>query len=523
MGLKELFIKNKARIDAQVGLVVSEQGIALAYRADANQHHINCAFFEQDDVKALQDWVSEHKLQGKGVRIVLDYKQYHLYQIEPPTVPEAELNQALLYSLRDRLEYPLNEAQVDSFEMPRDAARGARAKVNVVAAHLPLLKNKLSLIQKSGLTPSVIDIPEMAFRDLLLSRKTMEKGICLVNYHEQMVTLMIFRKGNLYLSRQINIPSWSACLVAKGDAASENLVLEIQRTMDYYQSQLNQPPIAEILIPQGAAPLQSLIDYLHENLGTTVSRLENLCADKPDDSMVALRQLMLASAAMARSGFKSKRSKNDKAGSERLKGANHQQVNLYRGQLIPRPEALPVHTLIYATLVGVVLSLLLWFIQWNGLNKVKQLAQIQQKQQQKMFTQLSKLQTLIPAVDMEARANASIKKLQYQLQQRQQTSELIKQLNTTQGKGFSTIFEDLAQVNTRNLWLTRIFIKNHKLNLEGKTLEAASVPKLVIQLQKSTNSRNILFNDVSIERKNIQDKAVAFYLYSDIEAASDGI
>ena len=509
MGLKELFVKNKASVDAEVGMVVSEKGIGLAYIVDAEQDKISCEFFEREDINGIRDWVSANKLQGKGVRAVLNCKQYHLYQVEPPSVPEEELNQALLYSLRDRLEYPVNEAQIDSFEMPGDASRGARAKINVVAAHLPQLKNKLDLIKKAGLAPSCIDIPEMAYRDILLSRESMAKGICLVKYHEQFVTLMIFRKGNLYLSRQINIPSWNACLAANGDSASENLVLEIQRTLDYYQSQLNQPPIGEIIIPDWSEPLQPLLDYLEKNLGHPVTRMENICADKSKYGMAALRLLTLATAAVYQTG------KSNQSGG--------QKVNLYQGQLLPTPEVLPINTLAYAAIGGIVLSFILWFMQWNGLNKVKTLAQTQQNQQQKMLSQLSKLQALIPTADVEARATASIQKLQNQLQQRQQTSELIKQLNETQGKGFSAIFKDLSQVKNKDLWLTRIFIKNHNINLEGKTLESSSVANMVIQLQKFPNTGDVKFKEVNIERKKVQDKVATFYLYSDAEAVSNGI
>lgn len=509
VGFKELFVKKKALLDAEVSMVVSEQGIALAYIADAEQNKINGEYFERDDITAIRDWVLANKLQGKGVCLVLNCKQFQLYQVEPPSVPKEELNQAILYSLRDRLDYPVNEAQIDSFAMPKDASRGARAKVNVVAAHLPQLIRKIDLIKKSGLTPSIIDIPEMAYRDILLTRDSMGKGICLVNYHEQFVTLMIFRKGKFYLSRQINIPSWNACLAANGDAASENLLLEIQRTLDYYQSQLNQPPIAEIILPDWSEPLQPLLDYLQKNLGHPVTRLENICVDKSKYGMAALRELMLASVALFKNSS--------------LDQANNQQVNLYRGQLLPTPEALPINTLAYAAVAGVVLSFLMWFMQWNGLDKVKKLSQTQQKQQQKMISQLSELQALIPTADVEARATASIQKLQNQLQQRQQTSELIKQLNKTQGKGFSSIFKDLSQVKNKDIWLTRVFIKNHNINLEGKTLESSSVANMVIQLQKMPNTSDIKFKEVNIERKKVKDRVAGFYLYSDAEAVSDGI
>ncbi len=200
-----------------------------------------------------------------------------------------------------------------------------------------------------------------------------------------------------------------------------------------------------------------------------------------------------------------------------------QQVNLYRGQLLPVPESLPIQNLVIATLAGLILSAGLWLTQWSSLNSLKNVALKQQQQQQQMADQLKELQALIPTADIEARATASIQKLQNQLQQRKQTSELIKSLNETKGKGFSAIFKDLTQVKNKDLWLTRIFIKDHNINLEGKTFESASVANMVVQLQRLPHTSSIKLKEVSIKRKRAQDKIASFYLYSDAEAVSNGL
>ncbi len=303
VSFRKLFLKNKVAKIAEIGLVIGEQGISIAFISDPETNKLTCDYFKRDQLTDVYDWVVDNKLLGKTVHAVLNCKQYHLYQVEPPSVPKEELNQALLYNLRDRLDYPVHEAQIDSFIMPDDTSRGGRTKVNVVAAHLPLLKNKIELIHKVGLQPGIIDIPEMAFKHLLQSNASMQKGICLVSYHEQFVTLMIYRQNHLYLSRNINIPSWRACLEVNSDSASENLVLEIQRTLDYYQSQLGQPPVAEIIIPDWSEPLQPLIEYLGDNLTSPVIRLNNADIVKENYDMTALRQLSLAKAAIVSGGI----------------------------------------------------------------------------------------------------------------------------------------------------------------------------------------------------------------------------
>jgi len=296
VGLKEFFIKKPKILNPKLGVVVGERGLGVALRSN-NSAQIECAYFENADTKLLKDWVYEHDLENCGFQLCLEEQQYKLYQIETPAVPEAELHNALLFNLNDRLDYPVNEAQLDYFDMPVDTQREGRNKVNVVVSHLPLLKKLIETLSRSAIQPAVINIPEMAVKNLLQSRESMQKGVCFVSYQETFIKLMIYRNDMLYLTRKVNIPSWDACLSHPGDSSSENLVLEIQRTLDYYQSQLGQPPVTEIVIPDWTDSLQELVTYLHKNIGISVSILENKGFDKSRFGVMACRQMSMASAA----------------------------------------------------------------------------------------------------------------------------------------------------------------------------------------------------------------------------------
>ena len=281
----------------EIGIVVNERGISVVSMENGSEK-MQLQHFDGDDWPGIKLWLQEIKPKNNLVHLVLDNKQYHLHQTEPPKVPIHELNQALLYSLRDRLEFPIAEMQIDHFNFPKDARRGGEHKVNVVTSHTPELKVIINGMETSGLQPAVIDIAELAIGNILTDRESMHKGICFLAYQEKYVTFVIYRNSELYLSRSVMINSWDECVNPDSDFAKESLLLEIQRTFDYYQSQLVQPPVAELLIPDWGDPLAPLIDYLSNNLQMEVNPISFREECQQATSNLALRQLMIASSAL---------------------------------------------------------------------------------------------------------------------------------------------------------------------------------------------------------------------------------
>ncbi len=197
-----------------------------------------------------------------------------------------------------------------------------------------------------------------------------------------------------------------------------------------------------------------------------------------------------------------------------------QKVNLYNGALLPKPEALPLATLWMAVAAAIVLTMIMWFMQWSDVNEVQQRLEKLTQQKNQMQQQLTDLQAIVLSAEEKVIAERKIKKLQQQLQQQQQTSELIAELNKKQSNGYSGVMEDLANVNKKHLWLTRIRLDADQLSLEGKTFESATVANMVNQLQELPNTNKINFRKVVIERKSAKDRTASFYLYADSEGAS---
>lgn len=193
---------------------------------------------------ALGDWVERHGAAGARAVGVLARGEYQVLSIEAPPVEAAELRQAVGWSIRDLIDFPLAEAVIDTFDMPEPARRGRRT-MYVVVARRKTVAARVEQIERAGLTVAAIDIPELAQREVS-DRLDVDGGHALLALDDRQGLLTVFREGEHYLARALDIGRTT--LAERGDAASSDLVLEVQRSFDYYESALSQPPLGSLLL-----------------------------------------------------------------------------------------------------------------------------------------------------------------------------------------------------------------------------------------------------------------------------------
>ncbi len=199
-----------------------------------------------------------------------------------------------------------------------------------------------------------------------------------------------------------------------------------------------------------------------------------------------------------------------------------QTVNLYNGMLLPKPEELPIQNLLLSTMAGILIAAIFWFVNWNGIEQVRTQHQVLFEQKEKLKEQVEQLQEIIPSVEEKIRAENKISKMQRQLQFQQQTARLITQLNQKQTAGYFGVLSNLAELNKKSYWFTRIMLNSDQLNLEGKTFESAAVANMVTQLQQLPNTKNVNFSKVIIEREKSRDRAASFFLYAKDRELNNG-
>lgn len=232
-----------------VGLEFNAQGIALSYRSATDQSTVqHCELIlDLDDQPArsqLKQRVSELKLKGFATNVVLPVTNYNLLLVEAPKVPSEELAEAMRWKVKDLLPYPLEESLVELFHLPAGSTKG-RTMVYVVAARLTDVQEVIDLIEGVDLKLNSIDIQELALRNLVESQMDTAQGVGLVHLEQNRGLLILIQAGDVYLSRKFDI-AYNAGLF--DELPEDQLVLELQRSLDYYERQMGQRPPKNILL-----------------------------------------------------------------------------------------------------------------------------------------------------------------------------------------------------------------------------------------------------------------------------------
>lgn len=214
---------------------------------------------------------------------VLALGDYSLLQIEPPPVPDDELREAARWQIRELIDYPLDEAVIDIFRVPSEGLRGRSPTAYVVAAHQGTVKEQVHQLRAARLKVSAVDIPELAVRNLAMLLPEESRGVAFVFLGKTRGLMTISRGGNLYLARNINLGldqldchSGSAAVGIPGEANPEyndlldSIVLEIQRSLDFYESSFSLSPITSLVVASTEPECPSLVAYLQAYLGVRV-------------------------------------------------------------------------------------------------------------------------------------------------------------------------------------------------------------------------------------------------------------
>jgi MSHA biogenesis protein MshI len=265
------FKKRKKTHDSLLALQVMPDGVALAvnHLRDGAPHLETVAFIEQaqplTNSKVIAEYLSEHRLTDVPVSLVLQEGEYQLLLIEAPDVPVDELKDALLWRVKDLIQFNPEDAYLDYIELPDDAYRGRGKMIYVVVAERTLIDQRVDWLDALGVSAVAIDIPELALLNITESLCAEEMGTAVLFLEEDRSNLTMLSGSALYLARGLSYSPFNQV---------ENTVLDIQRSMDYFESQIGKPPCVRILI----LPLQvgetPLLIELRNNLSADVQSLD---------------------------------------------------------------------------------------------------------------------------------------------------------------------------------------------------------------------------------------------------------
>lgn len=274
------FLQRRNRHAGWVSLSIGSKGVYLvqAQYVGARPQITRCAFYPSEEVNSatferIRKEAAE-PIEGRCTT-VLSSNEYQLMMVEAPSVPVDELKTAIRWKIKDSLNYHVDDATLDVLQIPTHKYGGDRPQsLYAVAASNETIRKRINLFEKSKLDLEVIDIPEMAQRNIAALFETEGRGLALLAFTEEGGMLTMTCDGELFLARRIDI---SLGQLQDADETMrqqhhDRVELELQRSLDYFDRQFHHIQIERMLV--SAPPELGLVASLAANLGIAVEAMD---------------------------------------------------------------------------------------------------------------------------------------------------------------------------------------------------------------------------------------------------------
>lgn len=207
---------------------------------------------------------------------ILTTGEYQFLAVEAPNVPQDELKTAIRWRLKDMLDFSIDEATIDVLSVPADSNGGMRNQsMYAVAARNDVIQQRQELFSGAEIPVKVIDVPEMAQRNIAALLEEPGRGLALLSFDENGGLLTLTYNGELYLSRRIDITlaQLQQTDPIQLDAHHDRVTLEVQRSLDHFDRQYSFITISKLMLATLDIGTGSLRAYLASNLYVPVEVL----------------------------------------------------------------------------------------------------------------------------------------------------------------------------------------------------------------------------------------------------------
>ena len=225
-------------------------------------------------------------------------------KISLPVMTAAELDESIYWEAEQYIPFDIQDVNLDYQIL--DAGRGAESKgtmeVLLVAAKKEKIADYTAVIAQAGRIPIVVDVDAFALQNayelnygfdpgavvVLLNAGASAININIVAGAQSVFTRDVSLGGNAYteaVQRELNLPFESAELLKKGlpvdgatfedalpvlRAMTENVLLEVQKTFDFFKATASTDHIDRIMLSGGASRVDGFAEALQERFGTPV-------------------------------------------------------------------------------------------------------------------------------------------------------------------------------------------------------------------------------------------------------------
>lgn len=208
---------------------------------------------------------------------VLASGQYQLLTVDAPNVPQDELKAAIRWRLKDMLDFHVEDTTIDILDIPVDKNGAARNHLmHAAVASNRVIRERQDMFGEAKVPLLVIDIPEMAQRNISMMLAEEGRGIAFLSFSGQDGLLTVTYAGELYLSRRIDLPlsQLQQADEEQRNACFDRIALELQRSFDHFDRQFHFITVSKLVLSPLGEAAPRLQDYLSSSLYIPVETLD---------------------------------------------------------------------------------------------------------------------------------------------------------------------------------------------------------------------------------------------------------
>lgn len=254
---------------------------------------------------AIKKVVTQNKIKVKEVATSVSGHSVIVKRMTLSAANEAEVAAAIPYEAQQHIPFDVADVNV-SYQVMGPSPAGGGMEVMMVAAKREKILNHTNVLSQAGRVPVVVDIDALALQNAFEANYDPEPGalIALLNIGASTLNINIVRDGtplftrdvsvggNQYtdtLQKELDLSFDDAEMLKQGrpvtnvspEAAiphlrpvSEILLLEIQKTFDFFRQTTSQEDIQAIYLAGGTAKVTGLLELLKEEFKVPIEMMD---------------------------------------------------------------------------------------------------------------------------------------------------------------------------------------------------------------------------------------------------------
>jgi type IV pilus assembly protein PilM len=289
---------------------------------------------------AIETIFNQNKIKQKNVATAVSGHSVIVKKISVNAPSELEVANAIPYEAPQYIPFAMEDVNI-SYQVLGPALAGPGFEVMLVAVKRDKILNHTNVLSQAGKTPMVVDIDAFALQNAfeVNYEPPPDRMIALLNIGASLMNINIMRGGvplftrdvsvggNQYtdtLQKELDLSFDDAERLKAGQpvgevtleqasphirSVSEILLLEVQKTFDFFRQTTSAESIQQIYVGGGSARIEGLVDLLKEEFGIPVEimnpfqRVECNPAKFPPDQIEALGPRMCVAVGLALRSF----------------------------------------------------------------------------------------------------------------------------------------------------------------------------------------------------------------------------